>query len=349
MRVQSEIVKRILYFSKTDRTGPSSRYRIFQFLNGLEDAGVKVKVSPLFCKFYFLLVDKPFFVRIPCKVVYTLWRFLVRTTVLLTAFSYDSLVIEHQLFPYFPSFFEHLLKTFGISFAIEFDDAIYLTRFHGRKMASLCKLADKVIVGNPILAEYARRFNSDAHVAPTVVNLDKYEVKKDYTLNDRRPVVGWIGLKYNFEFLKNITEFLPKEALFRVVSSSPPDLDNLALDFVPWSEEKEAEYIAGFDVGIMPLPDNEWARGKCGLKILQYMAAGVPVIASPVGVNSSIINDGVNGFLADSWDDWKNKTLQLLNSDDLRTRIGQAGRKTVESGYSYKDGIKILIDIYRKF
>lgn len=341
-------MKRILYLSKTDRTGPSSRYRIYQFLPGLAAAGIRVEVSPLFRRPYFTLLEQPFPLRVTGKVVYTAWRFSVRAAALLRAGRYDALVIEHQLFPYLPSWVERFLARRGMPFALEFDDAIYLTRFHGRKMDTLCRIAKRVIVGNRYLAEYARARNPAVEAVPTVVDTDRYRSREDYALREDRPVVGWIGLKYNVPFLRAVASALPEGIRLRVVSSAPPELPGAraAVEFVPWSEAVEAEVVAGFDAGIMPLPDTEWARGKCGLKILQYMAAGVPVVASPVGVNLEIVRPGENGLLAEGPEDWRRCIAELCASKPLRERLGRAGRRTVEEGYTLRHGLERLIRIY---
>jgi glycosyltransferase involved in cell wall biosynthesis len=340
-------MKRILYLCKTDRTGPSSRYRIYQFLPGLEEAGIRVTPAPLFRKPYFRLVDWPPAQRIPGKAVYAAWRFLVRAVRLFTAGAYDAVVIEHQLFPYLPACAERLLRACRIPFALEFDDAIYLTPFHARKMRVLTRLARQVIVGNRFLEDYAKEQNPNVQVVPTVVDLSKYRLKEDYQLQKEGPRIGWIGLRYNLPFLTDIIDGLPDGATLQVVSSSPLPMGDKPVVFTPWAEESEAEVIKGFDVGIMPLPDSEWARGKCGLKVLQYMAAGVPVVASPVGVNSDIIRDGENGFLATTLVAWRDRLARLLDSGTLRERLGREGRKTVESGYTLNHGLKLLSTLYQ--
>ena len=343
-------MKRVLYLSKTDRTGPSSRYRIYQFLPGLEAAGIRVEVSPLFRRPYFALLERPFLPRVAGKALYTAWRFAARAAALLRSGRYGAVVIEHQLFPYLPPWAERILVAAGVPFALEFDDAIFLTPFHGRKMDTLCRLAGTVIVGNRHLAEYARARNPSVEVVPTVVDADRYRPREAYRLREDRPVVGWIGLKYNFPFLAEIAPALPEGTRLRVVSSAPPALPlppGVELDFVPWSEEREGELLAGFDVGIMPLPDTAWARGKCGLKILQYMAAGVPVAASPVGVNAEIVRHGENGLLARGPGAWRRALAELCSSEALRARLGRAGRRTVERGYTLRHGLERLVRIYR--
>jgi glycosyltransferase involved in cell wall biosynthesis len=188
--------------------------------------------------------------------------------------------------------------------------------------------------------------NPNVTVMPTVINPKVYPPKETYQKEEDRFVVGWIGLKYNFPYLDAVGAWLPEGAVLRVISSAKPSLPGVPLEFLPWSEASEARQIAEFDVGIMPLPDDEWARGKCALKILQYMAAGVPVVASPVGINPDIIQDGKNGFLAASNEDWSERLNRLALSDSLRERIGKAGLETVTLSYTVEQGLKKLVQIY---
>ena len=335
-------MKKILYFAKTDPRGPSSRYRIYQYLEGLEAAGIRVDVSPLFGRFYFRLVEWPAPARIPGKILYTAWRFARRMAALPGARKYDAVMVEHQLFPYLPPIAERRLKRRGARLGLEFDDAIYLTRFHDGKMRALTGLVDRVLVGNRFLAAFAGEGNRDVTVVPTTVDETRYALKEDNAIEGRSPAVGWVGLRYNFDFFRPRGPSPARGgASFRILSSAPPSLPGVPLDFIPWSEADEARKIGTFDVGIMPLPPTPWAEGKCALKILQYMAAGVPVVASPVGVNRDIVRDGENGFLATTEAEWRDRLTRLLDPGEgeaLRRRIGRAGRRTVEEGIHPRPG-----------
>jgi len=164
--------------------------------------------------------------------------------------------------------------------------------------------------------------------------------------------VAWVGLRYNFPFLEPLAgplARLPGGAELRVISSGLPQgpaFQGLNLVARPWSELSEADEIGACDVGIMPLPDSPWAEGKCALKLLQYMAAGVPVVASPVGVNADIVSHGENGLLASSPAEWAAALADLAADPALRARLGDAGRATVEAGFSLPEGAQALVKAY---
>lgn len=338
----------IIYFSKTNATGPSSRYRIYQFLPLLEKKGISVKVSPLFGETYFkILAVKNNALRFFLKSLYTGFRFFLRLIELVNVSTYSGVIVEHQIFPYLPAFMESFFLKGKKNIYLEFDDAIYLTPFHGRKMMKLLPLYSGIIAGNSNLAQYANRYNKRVLVHPTLIDTSKYRLKEDYSTKDKI-VIGWIGLDWNLKYLKSIEPALRNIAskhnvLLRIIAAKRIKIEGVEIDFKTWDLEDETDDIRAFDIGIMPLNDDEWCRGKCGLKLLQYMAAGVPSVCSPVGVNSEIVIDGENGFLAHSNSEWEEKISALIVSEVLREKIGRNGHKTVEAVYSLdKRGIEIL-------
>jgi glycosyltransferase involved in cell wall biosynthesis len=254
---------------------------------------------------------------------------------------YDLYVFEHQAFPYIPTFLERIAKRLNPNMLLEFDDAIFLSFLHGSKIPKLIKMSKHIIVGNHFLKDYVIQFNPNVSVIPTVVDIERYKLKEDYRTQGLVNI-GWVGLAYNLPYLKQLEETFQKlksevgDFLFTVICSKGLEMDGVKTDFKPWNYDDEAKNIGTFDIGIMPLADDEWAKGKCGLKVLQYMACGVPVVASPVGVNREIIRDGENGFLAAKEDEWVDKLTLLLTDETLRRSLGQKGRKTVEDHYSLK-------------
>ncbi|MFG0317913.1 MAG: glycosyltransferase family 4 protein [Planctomycetota bacterium JB042] len=332
---------RVVAFTKTGRRGPSSRYR-FEALRGpLRDLGVRLETEPLFLDAWFVLLRvRPRILRVGLKAVYAGWRFAVRGARLGRVRDADLVVVEHQLFPYLPAWGERWLSRRRTPWQLEFDDAIHLTRLHARKMALLCRLADRVVVGNDTLARFARRHARAAavEVVPTLVDADRIRPRAP-SPPGRPAVIGWIGLPTNFGALRLLAAPLRRLAattpiVLRVVSDGAPQLEGVPVEARPWSEEGEADEVRGFDVGVMPLPDDAWSRGKCGLKILQAFAAGVPVVASPVGVNAELIRPGENGLLATSDEEWHDALALLLRDGALRRRLAEAGRRTVEERYS---------------
>jgi glycosyltransferase involved in cell wall biosynthesis len=336
---------RIVYFSKSSEEGPSSRYRIYQFLPYLEKAGIHCSIRPLMGPTYFTLLEvRNAALRTIGKTVYVGARFLRRFWDLVRIGRPDIVVIEGQLFPYWPPWVERVLVLLGKRIVLEFDDAIYLTRFHRRKMPALLKMSAATIVGNATLLEYARRNAAEVTVIPTVVDTERFTPQAGISGNATEGLDGpitivWIGLAYNFSYLEILAPALrlvqnEMHARFRVISSRPPILAGVEVEFRPWALRNEVRDLQECHIGVMPLPDSEWARGKCGLKLLQYMAVGIPSVASSVGVNREIIKSGENGFLATTPDEWCTHLLSLCRDAGLRRRMGEAARRTVEERYS---------------
>lgn len=348
---------RVLAFTKTSEIGPSSRYRYLQMAPHLNRAGVELRCRPLFGPTWFAILRRGRFVGAILKCFYAPARFLVRLADLITMGRPDLVVIEHQLFPYLPAWVERWLRWRGQPFTIEFDDAIFLTRFHLKKMGTLCTLATRVVVGNQELSRFALRYSRKVSVVPTTIEVAHYPlcagVRPDQTYSPDRPfVIGWIGLPYNFDALKLVQEPLRRMAsvrpiLLRVVSVGAPHLPGVPMEAIPWSAGGECAQVESFDVGIMPLRDDAWSRGKCALKILQYFAAGRPAIASPVGANEDVIRHGENGFLARDDDEWLDALNRVFEDPALAAALGQRARDDVENRYSAHSWAPRLADAWR--
>jgi glycosyltransferase involved in cell wall biosynthesis len=331
---------KLLYFSKTSFIGPSSRYRIYQYIPYLRRAGIEVTVAPLFKEGWFRILDlrqRP--LRTAAKGLYSLLRCFARLKDILRVRSYDLYVFEHQAFPYIPALLERFAQKLNTNMLLELDDAIYLTRLHKRKIPRLIMMSKHVLVGNNFLRDYALQFNPKVTVIPTVVDIDRFRPKKKYP-HHAKLNIGWVGLAYNLRYiamLAGILQKLKKETekfFLTLISSQGLALDGVEVIFKRWSYDTEVKEIRNLDIGIMPLADDEWEKGKCGLKVLQYMACGVPVVASPVGVNRKIIKDGQNGFLAATDGEWLEKLSRLADDEALRRRLGRKGRETVEKHFS---------------
>ena len=248
-----------------------------------------------------------------------------------------------------------------LPFVLDFDDSIYLPpantvnpgagwlRHHG-KTGVLCGLARHVTVGNEILAAYARPRARAVTVLPTTIDTDAYvpgERRKP-----GRPVLGWSGSVTTLPYLSGIRDTLVRlrqrlDFELRVIGGelSIPGID---VSCRPWRAETEVLDLRELDVGIMPLPDDPWTRGKCGLKALQYMALGIPAVVSPVGVNSEIVDHGRNGFVAATPEEWIESMAVLLRDADLRARLGTRARQTVEERYSARVHAPRLVEVLRR-
>lgn len=349
---------KVVALTRTSSIGPSTRYRIEQYRPALAEEGIELVTLPLFGRTWFAILEvQPAPLRALLKGPYSLARLLVRVAQARRAAAGDAdlVLVEQQLFPYLPAALEEALWPARKPTILEFDDAIWLTAGHEAKLKRLCARASLVIAGNDFLADFARPHARQVAVIPTTVDVERYR-------RERRPPdgtlrVGWIGLRYNLPYLAALAEPLRRLSArgvsceLRVISSGLPGpraaWEGVRLVHRPWSEASEADEIAACDVGVMPLPDTPWAAGKCGLKLLQFMAAGRAVVASPVGVNRQIVRPGENGLLAAGAADWEAALHRLHAEPGLATRLGEAGRATVADRYSLTRGARLVAETYR--
>lgn len=348
---------RVLLLSRYTRQGASSRVRSYQFLPYLRDAGVEVTASPLLDEAYLgrLYTGRR---RDHAAVAGALAR---RAALLRRARDYDLLWIEKELFPWLPHWGEALLARAGVPYVVDYDDAVFhyydedrraaVRRLLGDKIDRVMRGAAAVVCGNDYIAERARRAGARrVEILPTVVDTERYPVLP-------RPAgapftVGWMGTPVTAALLGDVAGVLAEAARAgaRVVlvgagAVVPP---GVPAEVRPWSEADEAAQIREFDVGIMPLPDTPVARGKCGYKLIQYMAAGRPVVASPIGANRAIVEHGVTGFLARDEGEWRRALCVLRADPALAARMGEAGRRRVEAAYSLRVAAPRLLAILRR-
>jgi glycosyltransferase involved in cell wall biosynthesis len=336
----------VLLLTKYARNGASSRYRSFQYLPWLEQAGIDCNVMPLFDEVY--LVHRYQSGQGHAKDI--LRAFLRRVVALITARQFDLVVVEYELLPYFPALPEWWLRWLGVPYVVDYDDALFhqydqhkngwVRRLLGQKIAHVMRGAHLVTTGNAYLADYARRAGAKrVEIIPTVIDLERYPRAIATQPPNSIFTIGWIGSPATAKYLQAIAPALAEVCAdgmgrVRLIGSGPVDLPSVPVEVLQWDETTEVNTMQQFDVGIMPLPDEPWERGKCGFKLIQYMACGVPVVASPVGVNCEIVEPGVNGFLARTTEEWAQVLRTLQDHGGLRQRMGQAGRLKVEEGYS---------------
>ncbi|MEX1214263.1 glycosyltransferase family 4 protein [Saccharospirillum sp.] len=350
---------KILLLSKYSRKGASTRLRSLQYLPFLESEGFQVTVSSLFDNQY---LDQLYQhgKRAPLRMMMLYFRRLV---VLISVFRYDLIWIEKEIFPYMPAFAERMLLFLGKRYVVDFDDAVFhnydlsgnpvLRRILGRKIDVVMHCASCVVAGNEYLASHARAAGATrVELVPTVVDPRRYSPVGSSMAS--RPVIGWIGSPSTQGYVVDIARALTSQcqkhnARLRLVGASANianEFPGVDVEVVPWSEASEAELIAGMDIGIMPLPDGPWEKGKCGYKLIQYMACAIPVIASPVGVNVDIVGANQCGLLAANAAEWEVALDKLLESTVQRQELGRAGRQAVESWYSLSVQAPILANIF---
>lgn len=333
--------KRGLFLLRYPELSPSSRVRLLQYIPYLLANGWAIDTQSFYPEEYLTRLYETgkrsvmgFFFRTVNRTAFLIGQRLAQ---------YDVIVTQQDVLPWLPFGIERLVCHGYPRFVIDMDDAMF-ERYAGVRMlrdkypALLARMA-QINVGNRTLAEYAAQYSERVSIIPTVVDADRYWPKTDYTARDRL-VVGWIGTPVTTRYLSSCAE-----ALRRVASEIPfvlrcvgahrnYRLPGLEVELVPWDLKSEAEIIRTFDVGIMPVIDEPFAHGKCGYKLIQYMAAGVPALGTAIGANRDIISEGVNGFLASSAEEFADKLVALLRSECLRARIGPVGRQTVERSFS---------------
>tara|TARA_R110002072_G_scaffold4719_2_gene33033 strand:- start:4790 stop:5791 length:1002 start_codon:yes stop_codon:yes gene_type:complete len=280
----------------------------------------------------------------------TLGYFMRRIAHMRRARTADLILVEKEALPWVPWSIERLLMPRDVPVVSDYDDAIFhsydlhrsrfVRQVLGSKIAGVMARSDIVFAGNSYLADNARKSGAkNVKLIPTVVDMSSYHYAPSGAL-DGRLRVGWIGTpetwsRYGIPMLNVFKRVVSMHrAVFRAVGAGQPAHKMPNFEFLPWSESSEIQLIQGMDVGIMPLSDDPWSRGKCGYKLIQYMACGIPVVASPVGVNSAIVEHGVNGFLASTKAEWADALDALLSDADLRHRMGVAGRKKAEQEFS---------------
>ena len=330
--------------SRYGRLGASSRMRFYQYLPSLEAAGISITTVPLFSDRYVLGLQQN------TKNLFEAARaYAGRVQALLGSRQFDLLWIEKEALPWLPAWFEKALLSGAVPYVLDYDDAVFhyydqhrhpvVRALLGGKHPALIQRAALVVAGNAYLADFAQAAGArQVELVPTVIDLERYPLASIHPAKmDEPPCVGWIGQRATAAFLAPYAPLFGRLSVdglarFAAIGIDAPSL-GLPMASIPWSEETEVASIRSFDVGIMPLLDAAFERGKCGYKLIQYMACGLPVVASPVGVNRQIVEHGVNGFLAETPEQWDQALQTLLADANLRQRMGQAGRQKVEREY----------------
>lgn len=345
---------------------PSQRFRFEQYLGALEQHHFTVDFRPFLTdRAWRMLYTRG---RMLQKILSIACGFIRRVALLFRAVPRaDFVFIHREASPIGPPVFEFIIaKILRKKIIYDFDDAIWLPntseenamvsriKWHS-KVRSICKWSYRVSAGNAYLASFARQFGNRVIINPTTVDTG---VMHPRSLNavertGNRVTIGWTGSHSTLKYLQLIEPalvFLEKEfsdsLQFVVIADRPPSLALKNMVFVPWNKESEVEDLSRLDIGIMPLEDDPWSRGKCALKALQYMAIGIPTVASPVGVNALVIEHGINGFLADTQESWTSSLKGLIENPGLRIQLGDAGRKKVVANYSTGSNLPLFLSLF---
>lgn len=336
---------RILALTRYARLGASSRVRFYHYLRHLREAGFDVRVAPLFDDAYV----RELYARRPASLLRVTAAYFRRAGWIVRAHRFDRIWIEYELLPWLPAVFERLLARLHVPSIVDYDDAVFhrydrhrsglVRALLGRKIDRVMRSASLVTAGNRYLLERARRAGArQVAFVPTVVDVERYR-PPSVGVREPRFVIGWIGSPSTIHYLQAVVPALcvacrDGQAVVRLVGASLDGAAGLAVQSRPWVEAQEVRELQAFDVGIMPLADGAWERGKCGYKLIQYMACGRPVVASPVGANLDIVTDGEHGYFASTLDGWIDALDALRRDGDLRERLGRAGRRRVVEEYS---------------
>lgn len=344
---------RILFVAahRPDRS-PSQRYRFEQFAPYWHQHGFTHEYAWLIGAEDDRVFYSPGHITAKALIFFKSWQ--RRAAQVRSAKDCDLIIVQREAFMTGSTRFEQALAASGVPVIYDFDDAIWHMDVSEAnrnlrwlkdptKTSKIIALADVVIAGNNYLGDFARKYNQHTEVIPTVIDTEHYVPQASSPRADGKVVIGWTGsytslthLKQEEAMLRELHAQWGDRILFRVISDRDLVLPGLPIENVRWSSATEASDLAGIDIGIMPLPDDEWSRGKCGFKGLQYMGMGKAVVLASVGVNMEIIQHGVNGLLAGSRKEWLDALGQLIVDADLRARMGKEARRTVEERYSVK-------------
>lgn len=337
---------------------PGQRLKYEQFFSHWRSHGYEVTVSPFMTKRFWDIVYKPG--RLPEKLFWTLWGYARRIRDLARTPFYDGTYVFLWVTPFGPALFERAVRMLSGRMIYDIDDLVFLGKTSKanrlvallkgpRKMHYLMKQADWVITCTPYLDAYVRKFNPKTTDISSTINTETYQPVGRYD-NDHVITLGWSGSHSTSPYLlllQDVLREIRRVFEFRLLVIGDPNfcLGNMPCEALPWSRQTEVSDLQRIDIGLYPLPDELWVQGKSGLKALQYMALGIPTVASAIGANFRIIEDGKSGFLARNPDEWRDSILALAREPDLRRRIGLNARERVVRFYSVAANRAIYLDV----
>jgi len=325
------------------RNVPSARFRIGQYSEFLKKNGIDLDWLPAPISKYppASMLARPF---------WAVGSILGRIPAIAATWSGDVTIFSRELVSTLMTL-EPLTRRPRI---LDVDDSIWLTQRNG-SVARIAERVDAVIAGNEFVASWFSRYCRDVTVVPTGVDTNRFvPVHRD---PGNKVVIGWSGTSSNFTSLEKLWRaFIPvvqgrPEVILRIVSDRPPRVPpelSTFVEFVPWAPANEVASIQGFDIGLMPLVDNDWSRGKCSYKMLLYMACGIPVIVSPVGMNVSVLEMGDIGYGVKGVSEWTEAMMTLVDNASHRASMGSSGREIVEKKFSRSVVAAELVDIIRR-
>ena len=347
-------MKRILVLSRYDNLAASARQRFQLYEDILREHDYILIMKPLFSNSYL----RRLFARKRSNFFLIIYSYFKRLIIIMTARKYDIIWLQYESFPYLPAFLEKLLPLINNKIICDFDDAIFhkyddwgnifIKKILGKKLDAVLSSSKYVVCGNRYIQDWAKKVSRDTMIIPTVVSFDRYKAKPKKRLSGL--VLGWIGSPATWCYMEPYLDLfgtLSKKLHFKIlIIGSGISFKDKNFIFRDWNEETEIDDLNEIDIGVMPLPNDKWANGKCGYKIIQYMATSIPVIASPVGVNSKIISHKKNGFLANTHEEWSEYISMLVKDSDLRDSLGKVAQRNVKEFYSLESQYESVTTLF---
>lgn len=343
---------KVLFLPRYPYQGASSRYRVYQYLPALEQQGIKATTSPFMSEALYQLSLKPN--NTIKKIILTLFATIKRLAILIFYKQYDIIYLQRELFPFGPPIIERLLKKLGCTIVFDYDDALFIHKDSGNsKLASHLRQADKtfelfiianqVFAGNNYLRDIALKTGADAITFE--VAEDTQRIKKRPSQNNEQDIIiGWLGSPSTAKYLKliqkplqNILDKYPNVKLHIMGASENFILENIIFTPLTWSLNNEIKALQSFSIGLMPLPEEDWSKGKCGGKARTYMAAGIVPICSNIGYNQTLIKNKETGLLCNTLKEWEQQLILAIENPDLREKISINAREYVEENFDLKE------------
>ncbi|GAB4234835.1 MAG: hypothetical protein Tsb0034_08700 [Ekhidna sp.] len=354
--------KRILVICPhPENTAPGQRLKYEQYFDYLREKGIELTIAPFMTIAFWNIVYKKG--HLFQKIYWTLYGYLKRILLLFSIRKYDGIYIFLWVTPFGSTFFEWLAIKLSKRLIYDIDDLVYLKPASkanpllkliksGQKPIILMKHADHVITCTPHLDAFVRQYNSNTTDISSTINTDSYQPVNRYS-NDGKLTLGWSGSFSTSKYLTLLKNVLLKlqskyDCNILVIGDPSFSIEGLEIEAIKWNSKTEIENLQRIDIGLYPLPNEEWVLGKSGLKALQYMALGIPTVATKIGANHRVIEDGISGFLVESDEEWLNKLEKLINDSMLRKSIGDKARERVEALYSINANRDTYLDIIKK-
>jgi glycosyltransferase involved in cell wall biosynthesis len=338
---------------------PSQRFRFEQYFEALKERKIYFDIYPFYDKKSWNQIYSDHYVR---KTVIIFLAFIKRIYHVLKCIQYDWVFLHREAAPAGPPIFEWIMsRVFRRKIIFDFDDAIWLTDQNAQewllrkikgynKISGICRWSEKVSCGNEYLRQFALKYNDHCFLNPTTVDTVNIH-NRIHKVNSGKVVIGWTGSHTTLKYLYTITDVLvtvlenPGISLL-IICNKRPQWNIRDYTFIPWSKDSEIEDLLKTDIGLMPLPDDPWTRGKCGFKAIQYLSLGIPALVSPLEVNRKIVDHGLNGYYCTEPRDWIQYIRELSGDPAKRIEFGRKGREKIIRSYSATSNLNNFLGFF---